>query len=150
MSDSMQSRMAIAGHPLHPVMIHLPLASLVFLLGTDLAFVFTGDAFWARVSLWFAGVGALGGWGAGLVGFGDLVLVSGIRKLITGWCHAIVAVMLLSLASLNWLMRFDDPVAWLLPWGVWVSAVTMGLLVVAGVLGGNLVYGHGAGVHRAS
>ncbi|BBI51790.1 hypothetical protein HORIV_42110 [Vreelandella olivaria] len=42
-----------------------------------------------------------------------------IRRLITGWSHAIVAVVMLSLASLNWLLRFNDPSA-ILPWG-WPS-----------------------------
>lgn len=146
----MRSRMAIFGHPMHPIMIHLPLGGLLAVFATDLAFVFTQDPFWARAGLWLAGVGALGGWGAGLVGFGDLVLVPGIRKQILGWCHAIIAVMLLSLASLNWLMRFDDPIAWLWPWGLYVSALTAGLVVLAGMLGGTMVYSLGAGVHADS
>lgn len=144
------SKMSIAGHPLHPMMIHFPMAALLGLLASDVAFIYTSDPFWARASLWLAGVGALGGWGAGAVGFVDLTLVAGIRRLITGWCHALVAVMLLSLATFNWLMRYGDPSAWLQPWGVFISALTAGLIAIAGILGGQLVYDHAVGVDTDS
>jgi uncharacterized membrane protein len=140
------SLMSIAGHPVHPTLVHLPVAALMGLVATDLAFIWTGDNFWARASLWLAGVGALGGWGAGLIGLVDLTLVAGIRRLITGWCHALAAVMLLSVATFNWLMRYGDASAWLQPWGIYLSCVTAVLVVLAGVLGGQLVFEHAVGV----
>lgn len=148
--SNIPSRMAIAGHPLHPMMIHFPVAALLALLASDIAFIFTSDPFWARASLWLAGVGAFGGWGAGAIGFIDLATVAGIRRLITGWCHAIVAVMLLSLATFNWLMRYGDATEFLQPWGVVASALTAALIAVAGFLGGQLVYEHGVGVETES
>lgn len=126
------------------------MASLLGLLASDAAFIYTDDTFWARASLWLAGVGAFGGWFAGLVGLVDLVSVAGIRRLITGWSHAIVAVMLLSIATFNWLMRVGDAGAWLQPWGISLSALTAILIAVAGVLGGQLVYEHGVGVDTES
>lgn len=148
--SSIPSRMSIAGHPIHPMLIHLPMAFLLGLVATDLAFIFTDDPFWARASLWLAGVGAFGGWFAGLVGLADLILVAGIRRLITGWCHAIVAVMLLSIATFNWLMRYGDAGEWLQPWGIFLSALTAALIAATGVLGGQLVYEHGVGVESDS
>ena len=62
------SKMAIGGHPLHPMLIHFPVAALVGLVATDLAYIFTRDYFWARAGLWLAGIGALGGWISGLYG----------------------------------------------------------------------------------
>lgn len=144
------SRMSIFGHPIHPMLIHFPMAALLGLVATDVAFIFTEDIFWARASLWLAGVGAFGGWLAGLVGLVDLVTVRGVRRLVTAWCHAIVAVMLLSLASFNWLLRYSDPVDWLQPWGLTVSGLTALLIAGAGVLGGQLVYEHGVGVDTES
>lgn len=140
------SRMAIAGHPIHPMLIHFPVAALVALVATDIAFVFSGDTFWARASLWLAGVGAFGGWFAGLIGLVDLLTVARIRRLMTAWSHALVAVMLLSVASCNWLLRFQDMTAWVQPWGLALSLLTAGLLALAGVLGGQLVFEHGVGV----
>src|SRR5690554_3042750 len=103
MSESISSKMSIGGHPIHPMLIHFPVAALIGLIGTDLAYVLTGDAFWARAGIWLVGVGVIGGWLSGTVGLLDLLLVKKIRRLVTAWCHAILAVMLLSLATLNWL-----------------------------------------------
>src|SRR5690554_813622 len=89
------SRMAIAGHPLHPMLIHFPVAALIGVLGADAGYLLTEDDFWARAGLWLAGIGAAGGWLSGLIGLVDLVSVRHTRRLITAWCHALVAVMLL-------------------------------------------------------
>ncbi|RUR30692.1 DUF2231 domain-containing protein [Vreelandella nanhaiensis] len=142
---TIKSRAAIAGHPLHPLMVHFPVAALMTLVACDLGYWYTEDPFWLRVGLWLAGVGALGGWFASIAGTIDLVSVGQIRRLITGWSHAIVAVVMLSLASLNWLIRFTDPDL-VLPWGIAVSVVTAGLVALAGWLGGQLVYEHAVGV----
>lgn len=140
------SKMAIRGHPLHPMLIHFPVAALMALVATDFAFIFTGDYFWARAGVWLAGIGALGGWISGMAGLVDLTLVARIRRLITAWCHAILAVMLLSLATLNWLLRVDAPDLRILPWGVYVSLLTALLIAITGIIGGKLVYEHAVGV----
>ena len=142
---SIKSRASLAGHPLHPVMIHFPVAALMALVASDLAYWYTEDPFWMRSGLWLAGVGAFGGWVASIAGIIDLVTVSRIRRLSTGWSHAIVAVVMLSLASFNWLLRFNEPDA-ILPWGLAVSLLTGGLIALAGWLGGQLVYEHAVGV----
>lgn len=142
---SIISRASIAGHPLHPLMIHFPVAALLALVASDIGFWLSGDPFWMRASLWLAGVGAFGGWVASTAGIIDLTTVPRIRRLVTGWSHAIVAVVMLSLASLNWLLRFNDPSA-ILPWGMAVSLLTAVLISVAGLLGGQLVYEHAVGV----
>lgn len=140
------SKMAIKGHPLHPALIHFPVAALIGLVATDIAWWITADVFWARAGLWLAGVGAFGGWISGLVGMLDLTLVYRIRRLVAAWCHAIMAVMLLSLASLNWLLRLGDPEALILPWGLYVSLLSAGMISITGFLGGQLVYEYGVGV----
>ncbi|HTF85503.1 MAG TPA: DUF2231 domain-containing protein [Cellvibrio sp.] len=144
--EAINSRMAIRGHPIHPMLIHFPVAALLGLIATDLAYIFSGDYFWARASLWLAGIGALGGWVSGLAGLIDLLSVSQIRRLITAWCHAILAVMLLSLASLNWLFRLDTTDVNIFPWGLYLSLLTGVLIASASYLGGRLVYEHAVGV----
>jgi uncharacterized membrane protein len=144
--EAINSRMAIRGHPIHPMLIHFPVAALLGLIATDLAYIFSGDYFWARASLWLAGIGALGGWVSGFAGLIDLLSVSQIRRLITAWCHAILAVMLLSLASLNWLFRLDTADVNIFPWGLYLSLLTGVLIASASYLGGRLVYEHAVGV----
>ncbi|WP_111642200.1 DUF2231 domain-containing protein [Marinimicrobium alkaliphilum] len=140
------SRMAVFGHPIHPVLIHFPVAALIGLVGSDIGYWLTGDFFWARLGLWLAGVGAVGGWISGTVGLIDLVTVGRIRRLVTAWCHGMLAIMVLSLASLNWLLRYGDPAAHIFPWGLYLSLLTAALIGAAGYLGGQLVYEHGVGV----
>ena len=144
--EAINSRMAIRGHPIHPMLIHFPVAALLGLIATDLAYIFSGDYFWARASLWLAGIGALGGWVSGFAGLIDLLSVSQIRRLNTAWCHAILAVMLLSLASLNWLFRLDTADVNIFPWGLYLSLLTGVLIASASYLGGRLVYEHAVGV----
>lgn len=141
------SKMTILGHPIHPALIHFPVAALVGLIGTDLGYLLSHDVFWARAGLWLAGVGAFGGWVAGSIGLVDLIAVTRIRRLITAWCHSILAVMMLSLATLNWLLRYADPTAHIFPWGIYLSLLTGALIAASAFLGGQLVYEYAVGVN---
>jgi uncharacterized membrane protein len=148
-TEPILSRAAIAGHPLHPMMIHFPVAALIGLVGADAAYVLGGDPFWARAGLWLSGVGALGGWAASVAGIVDLVLIRRVRRLITAWGHALIAVMMLSLATFNWTLRFvggDDPGVLVMPWGLGASLLTAAFIGLAAYLGGRLVYEHAIGV----
>jgi uncharacterized membrane protein len=144
--DSIHSRAAVAGHPLHPMLIHFPVAALTGLLPVDIAHLFTLDDFWWRAGLWLAGVGALGGWVASIFGLIDLVTVREIRQKITAWCHALLAVMMLSLASLNWLLRYQNDGDSMQFWALYLSAITAAMISLAAYLGGRLVYEHAVGV----
>ncbi|MBZ2188341.1 DUF2231 domain-containing protein [Alcanivorax sp. JB21] len=144
--ENIPSRAAIGGHPLHPMMVHFPVAALLGVLGADIGWFFTGDAFWARMGLWLAGVGAIGGWLASIAGLIDLLTVSAIRRLITGWQHAILAVMMLSIATLNWLLRLMWGEIVILPWGMVAGWLTALLIAMAAYLGGRLVYEKAVGV----
>ena len=145
-TSPIHSRAAIMGHPLHPVLIHFPVAALLMLIAADAAYLVTGDFFWARAGVWLAGVGAIGGAVSGIAGLIDLTTVSRIRQLVTAWSHSLLAVMLLSLASLNWMLRFEDAAAYILPWGAFLSLLTGGLIAITGFLGGQLVYEYAIGV----
>lgn len=144
--EPIESKMSLKGHPIHPMLVHFPVAALVGLIATDAAFIYTDDYFWARASIWLVGIGTLGGWVAGLVGFIDLVFVKNIRRLITGWSHAILAIMLLSLTSFNWLIRWDEPDTAIMPWGIVLSLLSGVMIAVTANLGGKLVYEHAVGI----
>lgn len=138
---------AVAGHPLHPMLIHFPVAALIGLVAADGAYLYGGDPFWARAALWLSGVGALGGWIASLAGLVDLLFVRRVRNMVTAWGHALIAVMMLSLATLNWMLRLaDEPGTFVLPWGAGLSLLTAGFIALAAYLGGRLVYEHAIGV----
>lgn len=140
------SFVAIQGHPLHPMLVPLPIGALVFLLATDVGYWSTGDAFWATASLWLVGAAVITGLIAGLVGAGDFVSIRRARQLRAGKVHAIGNGVVIVLAILSWYLRADDPAAAVLPWGLLISAVSVLLLGVTGWMGGELSYRHRIGV----
>lgn len=141
-----RSRAAVSGHPMHPALIHFPIAALFMLVGSDVAFLLSGDPFWARASLWLAGIGATVGTLSGIAGTIDLVTVARIRRLVTAWAHGLLAVMLLSLSFFNYLLRLDDAVAHVIPWGLYISLLTLALILATGYLGAQLVFEYAIGV----
>lgn len=144
--DGTGTVVAVAGHPLHPMLVTFPIALLLCALGSDLAFWWTVDPFWARMSLWLLGGGTLMGLVAGLSGTVELLAISGVRRRAVGWSHFVSAVMLLSVGFTNWLWRLEDPAAAILPLGLALSALGALLVAVAGWLGGKLVFEHQIGV----
>lgn len=144
--DPIKSRVAIAGHPLHPLVVHFPVAMLMAVLGADLGYWLTRDPFWQRASLWLAGVGMASGWFAALLGTADWLATPRIRRLLSAAAHGVMAVMMLSIATLSWLVRLPPvtPDEMILPTSL--SLLCAMLLAVAGYLGGRLVYEHAVGV----
>jgi FtsP/CotA-like multicopper oxidase with cupredoxin domain/uncharacterized membrane protein len=137
---------AIGGHPLHPTLVPLPIGLLVGALGADLGAWWTGDPFFARAALWLTasgvGLGAL----AALPGLVDFLTIQRARVHRIGWVHALGNAAVLLLAMVSWLLRLGDPAAAVLPWGLALSTLTVGLLLVTGWTGGELAYRHLVGV----
>jgi len=140
-----KSSMAVGGHPVHPMLVNFPIAFLFAALPSDLAFAWTGDPFWARASLWLLGVGFAMGSFAAIFGTLDFLLVAGVRKHTSSWTHFLLGVTLLAIACANWWMRLPDAAAAVLPWGMFMSALTAGAVAAAGWMGGKLVFEHNIG-----
>jgi uncharacterized membrane protein len=141
-----RSRASINGHPIHPMLVPLPIAAFLFLLATDVGYWLTADPFWARASLWLVGVGVVTGALAGAVGAVDFWAVPQARRHGAGWVHAIGNVAALLASVVNWGLRAGDPVGAVLPWGLVLSVVVAGLLAVTGWAGGELSYRYRVGV----
>lgn len=137
---------AVIRHPLHPMMANFPIAFLLTVIASDLAFWQFGDPFWARVSLWLVGAGTVMGVAAGVAGTVELLSVPRIRRRTASWSHFVSAVMLLSVSATNWGWRLGAPEAAILPWGIVLSAFCFVLVGMAGWLGGVLVFEHRVGV----
>ncbi len=134
------STAAIYKHPIHPMLVTFPIAFLTGSLATDITFWFTRDPFWARAAFWLIAAGLGGGMAAALAGMADFFTVPRIRKLIRGWGHFLAAIVVVSFASVNFMLRWADPVAAILPWGLLMSFITSCMLIIAGYLGGKLVF----------
>ncbi len=144
--DDRGSRVAIAGHPIHAMLVTFPIAFLMSVVATDLAWIATGDFFWLRLSMWLAGVGAIAGAVAGVAGTIELLLIPGVRRRGVSWSHFVAAVMLISVAFTNWYLRLAGGEDMVIPWAFTLSVLGAVLVAVAGWLGGNLVFDHRIGV----
>lgn len=144
-SKEVTSAVAVAGHPLHAMSVHFPIALIVATLGCDVFFWWTADPFWVRAGLWSAGVGFAAGIGAGLIGTAELLLVPGIRVRVASWTHAVAAMTLIAIMGMNWGLRLADDAA-VLPHGMLLSALGVVFAGLAGWHGGKLVFDHGVGL----
>jgi len=139
------STVALAGHPLHAMMIHFPIAFGLAALACDGMLWWGGDPFWLRAGLWATGGAFLTGVAAGVVGLAELLLVPGIRLRLSGWAHAVAATVLIAVLGANWLLRLvrpEDAVGS----GLALSALGAVMTGVAGWHGGKLIYHHGLAV----
>ncbi|BAY19541.1 hypothetical protein NIES2109_46390 [Nostoc sp. HK-01] len=140
------STVAIAGHPLHPLSVIFPIAFLAAALGSDFGYWLTRDFFWARASLWLIGLGLVGGLIAAAIGMSDFLKIERVRKRKAGWAHMILNVSILVLTLLNFILRWGDAEARILPWGLLISLVVGTLTSVSGWFGAELSYRHKIGV----
>ena len=145
------STVAVAGHPIHAMMVTFPIALVISTLGCDVFYWYTADPFWPRAALWASGFAFWLGIGASIAGTAELLLVPGIRGRAASWNHAIAAITMLSVAGLNWGVRFTgDPVDVVLPLGLGLSALASLFVGIAGWHGGKLVFDHGIGIMVSS
>ncbi len=141
----MRSRAAIGGHPLHPMLIPFPIAFLVTALLTDVVFWRTGNAFWAQASFWLVAAGVVTGLVAAVPGLIDFLGIGRVRELGMAWVHASGNVAAVGLSLVSMLIRWNDPAAGVLPWGLLLSLIVAAVLGVTGWIGGEMSYRHGIG-----
>lgn len=147
--DETETKVAVAGHPVHAMMVAFPITLAFAAFAADAFYWWTGDLFWPRVAYWAAGVGFVIGVLAGILGTIELLVVPGIRIRSASWTHFILAMMLLSLMGLNWMVRAGDAAAVVLPWGIMLSAVTAAMTGITGWHGGKLVFDYHIGTRNS-
>lgn len=137
----------IAGHPIHPMLVPIPIGLWIFSFVCDLAFVFgSGASTWSTVALYTMAGGIVGALAAAVFGFIDLLSLPPEPRR-TALVHMTINLVVVVLYLVNfWFRRAtpDNPDGY-----VWLSLVAIGLLVVSGWLGGKLVYILGVAVSAA-
>jgi uncharacterized membrane protein len=137
----MESRVKLLGHPIHPMLIVLPLGLFSIAVLADLIYVATGNTDLAKVAYWNIAIGIVGGLLAALFGLIDwLGIPSGTRAKAIGAWHGIGNVVIVGIFAMSWLMRQPDGLyaPSILPFILGVVAVALALLTAW--LGGELVY----------
>jgi uncharacterized membrane protein len=135
----MTTRVTIAGHPLHPMLVTLPIGLWVFSLVCDVAFVSSGDMRWETTAYFTLGGGIVGALLAAVPGLLDLLGLRDPRERRVATTHLVLNLAIVAVQALNfWLRSQAEYAGWRLT--VWISIVAVAALVVSGWLGGQLVH----------
>lgn len=141
----MRTPASIAGHPIHPMLVPIPIGLWIFSLVCDL-FALGGSAnpAWTTVAFYCMAGGIAGALAAALPGLIDLLsLPAGPRS--TAITHMAINLTVVALYVINFWMRMDPPHT---PGKlVWLSLISVGLLAISGWLGGKMVFEHGIAVN---
>src|SRR5678815_2972675 len=140
----MSTPASVARHPLHPILIPLPIGLWVFSLVADLVFLAGwGGATWKAVAWYTMGGGIVGAVLAAVPGLIDFFSITDRRAGRVALLHMICNGTALLLFVVSFVMRFRDPLG-ALP--VVVAALGVATLGIGGWFGGELVFVHGMGV----
>lgn len=140
----LRSTFAINGHPLHPMVVPIPIVLFVGALVSDVSFVVDGSAGWAEASRWLLGGGLVGALLAAVGGFIDFAANSAIRELRDAWLHLFANLTLVLIEGVNLILRLPDrTVAG--SFGLALSIAGVLVLLFSGWKGGELVFRHGVG-----
>jgi uncharacterized membrane protein len=136
----MESKVKLLGHPIHPMLVVLPLGLFIAAVVFDAAYLFFGNATFSSVGFWNIAGGIVGGLLAAVFGLIDWTAIpSGTRAKRIGLIHGISNVIVVSTFAVAWWLRNGTP----------DTAPTTGIMLmetgalvlgaVAGWLGGELV-----------
>lgn len=143
----MESRAKLLGHPVHPMLIVLPLGLFIAAVVFDALSLWRGNPVFAVVAYWNIAGGIIGGLLAAVFGFVDWSAIpAGTRAKRLGLLHGGSNVVVVGLFAFVWWMRTaaadTTPGAGLFL----IEVVALLLGAVAGWLGGELVDRLGVGV----
>jgi uncharacterized membrane protein len=142
----MESRAKVLGHPLHQMLIVLPLGLLITAVVFDVIHLASGHPRWADVSYWMIVSGCAGGLLAAVPGIIDWAAIpSGTRAKAVGTWHGLGNVVVIALFGASAYLRTDDPghPTWT---ALGLSFAGIALGAVTAWLGGELVDRLGVGV----
>lgn len=144
--DNPRSTASVAGHPIHPMLVTIPIACFVGTLLTDIAYWRTAEMTWANFSTWLVTVGVIVGILAAIAGLTDFLGSRRIRAQPTAWLHMAGNLVVLVLSFFNMLIHTRDAWTSVVPTGLILSALVVIILLFTGWLGWALVYRHHVGV----
>ncbi len=135
-----RSTVQIAGHPIHVMLVPFVIGYYTGAFASDLAYAATQDPFWARAAFWLIGAGIFVSVFAGTIGFIDFLVEPKIRDLSAAWWHlgANLAMSGVSIADLY--LRYRAGAEAGSHDYLWLSGLTVLLLLFSGWQGGQMVY----------
>jgi uncharacterized membrane protein len=135
----MSSPASFKGHPIHPILVALPIGLWIFSLVSDLIFKFGfGASVWSDVAFYTLAGGIVGALIAALPGLIDLLSIENAKSKAIGIWHMTVNLCTVGIYCLNFWLRMHRPPGDNLT--IVLSVIGVLFLIIAGWLGGELVY----------
>lgn len=145
----MRSRAALGTHPLHPVIVPLPIGAFFIALVADVTHALTKNPLFYDVAHFAIAVGivtALAAAVLGLIDYFGVTMSAAGRRLAT--VHMLINVLAVVLYGISWILRRNhgalDTPRWSLAFGL--AILPFLILLVSGWLGGKMSYEHKIGV----
>lgn len=135
------------GHPLHPILITLPIGLFVATFLFDVGFLTTRTEMWALGALWLLGFGLVAAALAAIAGLIDFVGDQRIRNISDSWQHAIGNVILVLIQLYSFYERYRYGTTAVVPWGLSLSVIAVLIMLFTGWKGGELVFRHRVAVY---
>jgi uncharacterized membrane protein len=138
----------LLGHHVHPMLVVFPLGLLAISLIFDGIYLVTDNPVFARTAYWDILAGVIGGLTAAVFGFWDwLTIPARTRAKRIGAWHGAMNVVVVGLFAVSWLIRHSDALHHAPSTAALVlSGLAVGLMMVSGWLGGELVERLGIGI----
>jgi len=147
----MESRAAIAGHPIHPILIAFPLGLWITSFVVDVVFYFSRHPTLLVISKFLLAAGCLGAVAAAIPGIIDwLAIPAGKAKRVANW-HArlnIIALIVFAISLALRLQSYSHFVGRRLTIPFLLSLLGVILIVISGWLGGELTFRYRIGQMR--
>ena len=145
----MKSRAAIGEHPIHPMLITIPIGAFVLALIADIATSATNDHFWYQFSFVCIGIGILGALLAAIFGFIDYF---GVKMSTQGarlaTIHMVLNLTAVVLYIIGFFLRGNSAAFQTGRWPVVMGLEILALIIlgISGWLGGQMTFVHKVGV----
>jgi uncharacterized membrane protein len=143
-----RSAASLRGHPLHAMLVPIPLVCFIATLVTDTVYWRTAAMMWADISAWLLVVGLIVSVFAVAAGLIDFLGDRRIREYRAAWIHALGNTIALILSIVNALIHTRDAYTSVVPSGLILSAIVAAILLVTGWNGWSLVYRRRVGVRN--
>ena len=147
-SSNPRSTASLRGHPIHPMLVPIPIVCFVATLVTDIVYWQTATMLWADMSAWLLAIGLIVSVFAAAAGLIDFFGDHRVRELRAAWIHGLGNAVALILSIFNAFIHTRDAYTSVVPTGLILSAIVVLILLVTGWNGWSMVYRHRVGVRE--
>lgn len=139
----MQGKATVGGHPLHPILVTLPIGFFVGALASDVIALWGDPTFWPRMAVSLVGFGLVGAVLAATAGFIDYAtapMTSEAKNVAT--MHMTANLLVVAIFAVEFFVRMLDMTSLA---GYLLEVIGVVALGVSGYLGGSLTFRYRVG-----